>query len=276
MAFWQDLPNETTPRNSENLSRSERYLTATAGLNGDFYVEIDGAGGLTEGDILRISFPEATSGSADARLSIDGGTAYKDIKLLRGANNIPAKLIQSGDRIVRYDGTRWVLESRLVAHLEITSPTMSFEINNLDIIADGGVYSLEITMSSSSGTPFVRALFNDVASTGSNYLNLREGYSESSAPAATPSLITPVYNYDTGAILATITAGFGVTEAKLGFVNNRVSWLNRGASFDVSSPRLRSLLISGTLLTNVTNVNKISMSTANAIDAGSYIKVFKN
>ena len=111
MAFWQDLPNKTTPRNSENLSRSERYLTATAGLNGDFYVEIDGASGLATGDVIRISFPEATSSTADARLSIDGASGtFRNVifKNTVTVKNITSKYIQSQEVSLYYNGTQWV------------------------------------------------------------------------------------------------------------------------------------------------------------------------
>jgi hypothetical protein len=103
--FWKNLPDETTPRNAENLSRSERYLQATAGANGDFYVNIDGADGLANGDTLKISFPTATNGTSNARLSIDGGSNYNFIAI--NENIKKAESVENDKLELVYDGENW-------------------------------------------------------------------------------------------------------------------------------------------------------------------------
>jgi hypothetical protein len=110
MAFWQDLPSTNTPRNAENLSRSERYLTATAGLNGDFYVNIDGANTLATNDIVRVAFPTATTGTANARLSIDGGVTYKNIVDLQTNTEIEARWLQANKYELVFNGTNFTVQ----------------------------------------------------------------------------------------------------------------------------------------------------------------------
>jgi hypothetical protein len=105
MALWKNLPDTTTPLNAENLSRSERYLTATAGANGDFYVNIAGASGLAANDIVRISFPAATVSTANARLSIDNGTTYINCRM--GAVNLTADELENQVVTMVYNGTYW-------------------------------------------------------------------------------------------------------------------------------------------------------------------------
>ena len=150
MAFWQDSPSTNTPRNSENLSRAEKYLTATAGSNGDFYVDIDGASTLATNDIVKIAFPEATNGTSNARLSIDGGTTYKNIQI----NNIDilARNVESCNYELRYNGTQWTfLKNTKVELFNFAKPhlnlgfsggvilgqTINFGINiqNMNVIA---------------------------------------------------------------------------------------------------------------------------------------------
>jgi len=108
MAFWQNFPATTSPRNANNLSRAERYLTATAGSNGDYYVNIDGAVGLATGDMVHISFPSATTATSNAKLSVDNGTNYKNIKNLIGTQLL-ANYIQSRNLDLIYNGTDFIL-----------------------------------------------------------------------------------------------------------------------------------------------------------------------
>jgi hypothetical protein len=77
--FWVNDPSTVSPITADNLSRAERFLTATAGANGDFYVTIPNGANIAAGDIVRINFPAATDGTKVARLSIDGGTTWKNI-----------------------------------------------------------------------------------------------------------------------------------------------------------------------------------------------------
>lgn len=89
---WENLPSTNTPLNAENLnniedgietidnrlSDEEVYKTATAGSNGDFHVTLTNTT-LTNGRTVKVSFPAATNGASNARLSIDGGTNYVNI-----------------------------------------------------------------------------------------------------------------------------------------------------------------------------------------------------
>ncbi len=107
--FWVNDPATTTPISADNLSRLEKYLLATAGSNGDFYVTIPNASGLAANDIVNIAFPAATNGASNARLSLDGGSTYKEIRLPipTGAMsyNMLASAVQNGKVTLVYDGT---------------------------------------------------------------------------------------------------------------------------------------------------------------------------
>ena len=106
MALWKNLPSEDTPINARNLSRSERYIEAVAGANGDFFVNIDGAGNLEAGDIVRISFPTATDGSANARLSIDGASGtFRNFQM--GTVDLLAEELEERNITCYYNGTTW-------------------------------------------------------------------------------------------------------------------------------------------------------------------------
>lgn len=93
------------------LNNITKYLTATAGSNGDFYVDIDNA--LETNMIVNVIFPLATSLSSQARLSIDGGTTYKNI------SDLLAQFVYKQKLTLRYDGTKFVIA------------TVSPEINSL-------------------------------------------------------------------------------------------------------------------------------------------------
>lgn len=84
-----------------------KYNTATAGTNGDFKVTLKGT--LSTNDIVYISFPSATNGSSNARLSIDNGTTYKNIKDLNN-NQILASQTQSLYLTLRYNGTDFITD----------------------------------------------------------------------------------------------------------------------------------------------------------------------
>jgi hypothetical protein len=103
--FWLNSPSTVSPISADNLARAERYLLATAGANGDFYVTIPNGVNLAVNDVVHISFPAATNGASAARLSIDGGTTWKTINTLAGliASTVASKKIS-----LCYDGTNWV------------------------------------------------------------------------------------------------------------------------------------------------------------------------
>src|SRR5690554_2054406 len=124
--FWKNLPDETTPRNAENLSRSERYLQATAGANGDFYVNIDGADGLANGDTLKISFPTATNGTSNARLSIDGGSNYNFIAI--NENIEKAESVENDKLELVYDAENWQIIKATLDYIVVSVNSSSFTL----------------------------------------------------------------------------------------------------------------------------------------------------
>jgi hypothetical protein len=103
--FWVNDPSVTTPISAVNLSRSEKYTWAAAGSNGDFYVNYPGSANLATTDIVMIWFSAATNGASNARLSVDGGTTYKNIKLstIRIASEVASRKLS-----FVYDGTDFV------------------------------------------------------------------------------------------------------------------------------------------------------------------------
>ena len=110
MAFWKEEPSEDTALEIKNLSRAERYIPATAGANGDFWVDIDGADGLEAGDILRIAFPAATNSASNARLSINGASGtYRNI-FYKNGRQLKAVSNQNFSTSVYYDGTNFVIK----------------------------------------------------------------------------------------------------------------------------------------------------------------------
>jgi len=85
-----------------------KYITATADINGDFYVTIPHSSGLAINDIVRISFPAATINTSNARLSIDGGTTYKNI--FCDGVQVKAVIPENTPLTLYYDGTEFNIE----------------------------------------------------------------------------------------------------------------------------------------------------------------------
>jgi len=110
--FWVNDPSTDTPISADNISRPERYLSATAGANGDFYVTIPNGVNVAAQDIVRISFPAATNGASNARLSLNGsGGTFRNI--VWSTTRIASE-VQSKQLMFRYDGTNFVpLETQL-------------------------------------------------------------------------------------------------------------------------------------------------------------------
>ena len=75
---------------------SKDYITATAGSNGDFYINL----GITPytGMIINVSFPTATSATSNTRISINGGTNYYNTDTI-------ASEVQNKSISFRYNGT---------------------------------------------------------------------------------------------------------------------------------------------------------------------------
>jgi hypothetical protein len=86
-----------------NAALADKFVVATAGSNGDFKITLIGT--LATNDVIRIAFPAATNGASNARLSVDNGTTYKDIKLstIRIASEVASRKLS-----FVYDGTDFV------------------------------------------------------------------------------------------------------------------------------------------------------------------------
>lgn len=83
------------------------YNTAVAVTNGDFKTTLVGT--LDTNDIILVSFPNATNGTSNARISIDNGVTYKNIVDFVG-KNVVASNIQASKRRLLYNGTSFVLD----------------------------------------------------------------------------------------------------------------------------------------------------------------------
>lgn len=103
--FWVNDPSTVSPITADNLARAERFLLATAGADGDYYVTIPNGVNLALNDRISISFPVATDDTKDTRISIDGGTTWKNVKT---NINVVASAIESQKITFQYDGTYWV------------------------------------------------------------------------------------------------------------------------------------------------------------------------
>lgn len=111
---WENAPSTNTPINATRLNNLEdgveaisQYITATATTNGDYKINISSNFTLAAGLKLNISFPAATTGTSNARLSIDGGTTYKNV--FNGVQ-VLAKVIELKYLKLYYDGTQWQID----------------------------------------------------------------------------------------------------------------------------------------------------------------------
>lgn len=196
--IWKDYPDTTTPITAEGLNNiedgieniennvnniengieeldtrlndEEMYVQATAGANGDFFVNLTNQT-LVNGRIVKISFPTATVPSANARLSIDGGSNYYNIKLLRGFSTVPASLIESGYRVFRFDGTNFIwINTNLVAYYKVTTAGTTTGAIPVDINADGGVYDIILKGGAVGGSnPGSMLVYYNEDTTATNY-----------------------------------------------------------------------------------------------------------
>jgi hypothetical protein len=265
--FWKNLPNTETPRNAENLSRSERYLQATASANGDFYVDIDGASGLTEGDIVRISFPSATNPASNARLSIDGGVSYVDVKLLRGFETIPAKLLSNKKVKLIYNGAKWILESRLIAYFRFNSPALTTGDIPVNINADGGIYDVVVIgagLTTSDNNPGSLKVYYNNDTNDANYM-YRRIYAKADDTLTTSggNGADGGYVYRT-ACLNNITIALSGDYPTLNCANTIVGTAN-----------IEALNYMQYMTVAQTNITSITFSTVNNMGAGTEVLIYK-
>lgn len=97
---WKLIPNDADITDLKNVTK---FITATAGSNGDFKININNV--LETGLTVYVTFPVATVLTANSRFSIDNGTTYKNVFI----DNIQsiAKSIIFKSLMLRYDGTQW-------------------------------------------------------------------------------------------------------------------------------------------------------------------------
>lgn len=101
---------DTAEANITNLQNVTKYITATAGSNGDFYINL----GITPytGMIVYVSFPSATTGTSNARLSINNGTNYYNIYY--SGLNVKANEIQNKNITLYFDGTKFITITKTI------------------------------------------------------------------------------------------------------------------------------------------------------------------
>ena len=119
---------------NEVNGKLNKYLVATASSNGDFSLTISGT--LSTNNIVCIKFPSATDNTKDARLSLDGGTTYKNIKYC--GDQIIALLIENEYVEFAYNGIDFQLMTK--PHIESTTAYISapdITVNEINIILDG-------------------------------------------------------------------------------------------------------------------------------------------
>lgn len=131
---WQNSPSTATPLNATNLNKIEnglfdqdarittnandidklenvvKYITATAGSDGDFYIDITNT--LATDMIIYVNFPTATTLTANARFSIDNGVTYKNI-FIRGAQALAREVSNLKKQLI-YDGTQFIINENTV------------------------------------------------------------------------------------------------------------------------------------------------------------------
>lgn len=270
---WENSPSTDTPINIDNLNIMDagiaeldtvtKYLTATAGSNGDFKVSIPNT--LETGMILNITFPTATVGTANARLSINNGTTYINIKLLRGSNNIPASLIQNNKHTLWYNGTQWIVEDKLIAYI---TGSGILTIDNLDINADGGVYEIKSNcVTTTADSVLVRV--NDIFTADYN----QSIFDAAGALTATGVLtVGATYNLTNGfRLCGAINGRNSIGVGSLMLMGTEVLFESSGGHS--YSGRQRYVTGSGNLNRSVSNITRLDFS--GNLTTGTEIKIYK-
>lgn len=136
---WKDFPDTNTPITTEGLqniedgienvdnrlSDEEIYTTATAGANGDFHVTLTNTT-LTNGRVVKISFPTATNGKSNARLSIDGGSNYNFIAI--NENIEKAESVENDKLELVYDAENWQIIKATLDYIVVSVNSSSFTL----------------------------------------------------------------------------------------------------------------------------------------------------
>ena len=125
---------------SENQGRlinnKSNFISLTAVTNGDYSANTGLT--LTTGMIIYGIIPAATTNTQNARISIDNGSNYKNVKLLRGDNFLLSSYIENNYVMLRYDGTYWVwINTDLVAVSISAGSSAILTCASLSSAADG-------------------------------------------------------------------------------------------------------------------------------------------
>lgn len=150
VGFWADSPATTTPRNANNLSRSERYTLLTVNSTDayKFYCSIDGGSNLSNGDIIKVEFPTITNTTV-LQISITGenGTYY--------TTGIPAKELSNKFCEFVFNGTDFDIlnyKSVLTAecNLSVSNTSTGSNVPDFKVVPIGSVLSVgrKFTLSS--------------------------------------------------------------------------------------------------------------------------------
>jgi len=128
-----------------NLDNVTKYITATAGSNGDFKINISNI--LATNMILYVNFPAATTNTANARISIDDGTTYKNIKFFDSTQTIASE-VESKKKTLYYDGTDFILTDYEYSRTNANGRFIKYKDGRLTNIK---VVSTSVTVSSADG-----------------------------------------------------------------------------------------------------------------------------
>lgn len=242
------------------------FNTATKGSNGDFYVTLKGT--LSAGDIVSIYFPTATTNTATARLSVDGGNNYYNIKLLRGFSTVPASLIESGYRVFRFDGTNFIwINTNLVAYYKFTTAGTTTGAIPVDINADGGVYDI-ITigkgLTSGSSNPGELLVYYNGDTTATNYYYQRLYISGTSMSAERNNRATGGYIYKLASLNKTTLVLSGIYPT-LTTENTIISTAGSPEALNYMQYYTQSSA----------NITSITFTTGNNMGVGTEIKIYK-
>ena len=129
-----------------NYDNVTKYLTATAGSNGDYYVDIPNT--LATNMKINISFPAATDNTKNARLSIDGGSTYKNIKFF-DTTQVLASEIETKYKALYYNGTDLILLDESFSRTNAIGTYTKYKDGTMTSIQE---FSITININSSAGS----------------------------------------------------------------------------------------------------------------------------
>ena len=118
-----DAVQDNVDDSNGKIQLVQKYNVVSAVTNGDFKCTLTGLSTLTSGDVVKVSFPSATDKTKVARLSIDGGTTYKNIY---ADSQLKASLVESKKLELMYNGTQFImLDARNILDYSSTFQTMT-------------------------------------------------------------------------------------------------------------------------------------------------------